>query len=177
MNPDLPIEPPVVYAVLGVPARLEIVMNILMALMLGGLMLMTFIDVIGRYLFNAPVPAAYEITELVMGIILFGSLASVTGHRKHIAVDLIDPYVRGQADAIRRFLTDVISTAVLSIFTWQIWARASQAASDHAQTQLLGVAVAPFIYAIALLAGIALITQAALLFSTSRRALVSALGG
>ena len=40
-------------------------------LLLVGVIGMTVISVLGRYLFNAPVPGDYEITELAIGIAVF----------------------------------------------------------------------------------------------------------
>ena len=40
-------------------------------LLLIGVMAMTVISVLGRYLFNAPIPGDYEITELACGIAVF----------------------------------------------------------------------------------------------------------
>ncbi|SVB94388.1 uncharacterized protein METZ01_LOCUS247242, partial [marine metagenome] len=45
---------------------LDKVLGFLAALVLMLLMIITFIDVLGRYLFSAPLPGAFELTEIMM---------------------------------------------------------------------------------------------------------------
>ena len=62
----------------------------LAATLLFLLMLLTLIDVVGRYGFNAPVNGSYEITELLLAAIIFSALPLVSAKDAHITVDLID---------------------------------------------------------------------------------------
>ena len=55
-----------------------------------GLMAMTCIDVAGRYFFRSPLPAAYELTTLLMAILIFAGLPVVTGVGAHLKVDLLE---------------------------------------------------------------------------------------
>ena len=51
--------------------RLAALVAIAGGLLMLGVVLMTVISVLGRYLFNAPIPGDYEITELACGIAVF----------------------------------------------------------------------------------------------------------
>ena len=54
------------------------------ALVLFALMAMTCIDVVGRYFFNSPLDGATELTQLMMGLIVFAILPTVCLSLIHI---------------------------------------------------------------------------------------------
>ena len=56
-------------------------------------MLITFVDVVGRYFFNAPITFAVELIQLGMGLLVLFGLAITTLQRGHIAVDVIESLV------------------------------------------------------------------------------------
>ena len=60
------------------------------SLVLFALMVMTCIDVIGRYFFNSPLDGATELTQLMMGLIVFAILPTVCYREEHVSVDLLD---------------------------------------------------------------------------------------
>lgn len=69
----------------GFSKGLSYIGNTAIALM----MLLTTVDVIGRYFFNAPVLGAYEITEYLMLIMVFSFLAFAQSQKAHISVDIV----------------------------------------------------------------------------------------
>lgn len=54
------------------------------ALLLFSLILVTCVDVIGRYFFSAPLRGAFEITELLLAALVFTALPLTTERREHI---------------------------------------------------------------------------------------------
>ena len=46
-------------------------------------------DVAGRYLFNNPIPATYEITEMLMVLVVFLGLGYTQASRSHIRVETV----------------------------------------------------------------------------------------
>ncbi len=53
------------------------------------IMLLTFCDVIGRYVFNAPIVGTVEVTELLMGMMVYLGVGMTTHVRGHIRVDIV----------------------------------------------------------------------------------------
>ena len=53
------------------------------------MMLVTAIDVIGRYFFNSPIPGALEFTELLLVVLVASGLAYTQTSGGHIEVDLL----------------------------------------------------------------------------------------
>ena len=54
------------------------------ALMLIGLVALTVADVIGRYVLNAPLPGAFELTELMLGALVFAALPIAAFSEEHV---------------------------------------------------------------------------------------------
>jgi len=57
---------------------------------LAAMMLLTFVDVAGRAC-NRPIVGAVEVTELLMGSLIFLGIGYTTFHRGHIRVDVVIP--------------------------------------------------------------------------------------
>lgn len=53
------------------------------------MMALTVIDVAGRYLFNAPLLGAFELTEFLVLILIFSFLGYTQANKRHICVELI----------------------------------------------------------------------------------------
>lgn len=67
----------------------------LAAVMLLVLVVLTCIDVIGRYFFNSPLVGAVELVQICMGLIIFLSFPLMFFRDDHINVDLIPQFGRG----------------------------------------------------------------------------------
>ena len=60
------------------------------AIMVFIMMTLTFVDVVGRYIFTAPVFGAAEMIQFLMGITVFSGLVVVNAKDKHISVELFE---------------------------------------------------------------------------------------
>lgn len=88
------------------------------AAVLMGLSLLTFFDVVGRKLFNAPVPGTVELIEGLMALIMFGALATATHHNDHVRVEFL---VNRFSETKRILLTKLSDVAVLTIMAAIAW--------------------------------------------------------
>lgn len=76
------------------PAKwLAFLLDLIASLALFSLMLLTCIDVFGRYLFNNPVNGGTELTEIGLTIVVFAVMPIVSWRGGHIVVDLIDRFL------------------------------------------------------------------------------------
>jgi len=112
--------------------------------MLMALMALTFADVIGRYLFNSPIPGTAELTELGMGILIFAGLPLVTASRGQIRVSLFDRLIPASLLPLLDGLIALFSTVVLGVFAWRIGADAAYRGGFGDMTPYLHLPVAPF---------------------------------
>lgn len=78
------------YSEKGPAKWLVFLLEVVAASVLFLLMLITCLDVAGRYLFNIPVPGATELTRLGLALMVFAAMPVVTYRGGHIVVDLLD---------------------------------------------------------------------------------------
>ena len=84
------------------------------------MMLMTFTDVMGRYLFNAPLGYAFEVTQLAMATVVFLGIPSVTLRGLHITVDLVDNVFRGGFKLVRDVVVMASIAICLGYLAWRL---------------------------------------------------------
>jgi TRAP-type C4-dicarboxylate transport system permease small subunit len=88
------------------------------------LAVVTFGDVIGRYVFNAPFPFTVEATELAMGLIVYLGVGLVTQQGGHITVDIVTLRLPERSRALLGIVTDLLAFAFLVVMVWRLWLRA-----------------------------------------------------
>lgn len=80
------------------------------------LMVVVFIDVGGRSLFNRPLPWGTELLEVVLGAMIFCLYPLLALRGNHITVDLIP--VRPSLRPVQRVLSGVVGCVVFLIIAW-----------------------------------------------------------
>ena len=126
--------------------RVDAVLGIAASLILFLMMLLTFVDVVARYLFNFPLRGGFEVTELMLLVLIFAGLPLVSHADEHVTMDFID---RMLPEAGRRFvvrLVHAVCAAVMFFLTWQVWIKAGRIAGYGDTTDVLKIAVGPFVY-------------------------------
>lgn len=84
--------------------------------LLVGMMALIFVDVIGRYAFNRPLPGVYEFTEdILMVAIVFLAIAAA----EHVRVRVVIERLRGRARQIVELLDLLIPIGLIALMTWQ----------------------------------------------------------
>jgi TRAP-type transport system small permease protein len=110
---------------------------------LFALMAVVSVDVIGRYLFNKPLPAGYEMVQALMGLLVFVTLPLLSRNNDHIALGLIESRFSGRADRLRRAFVHLFSAAVLGFVTWRLGVHAGKLAAGRDVTPVLQMPLAP----------------------------------
>lgn len=118
------------------------------ALLLFAMMALTFVDVVGRYLFNRSVTGAFEITEIMMAMLIFAGLPLVVRRREHVSVDLIDHFVPRRTQRVHRVLIELVSSALMFGLAHLMWHKAQRSAAYDDMSTVLSIRYAPFVYAI-----------------------------
>ena len=131
-------------AVLGVAASVILML----------LMLLTTVDVISRYLFNWPLRGGFEMTELMLLILIFAGLPLVSHADEHVTMDFIDRMLGARAVAAIVRLVHALCAAVMFFLAWLIWLKAGKIAAYGDTTDVLKIAVGPFVYFMALMIGL-----------------------
>jgi TRAP-type transport system small permease protein len=110
------------------------------------MMVLTFADVVARYLINHPIRGAFEITELTLLVLIFAGLPLVSHADEHVTMDFIDRMlpVRWRVPWIR--VVHGICAAIMFFLAWQVWIKATRIASYGDTTDVLLITVGPFVY-------------------------------
>lgn len=131
--------------------RIGRLLCVIAAIMLLTLMALTCIDVLGRYLFNRPLPGGFELTELGMGALIFTSLPLVTLRRQHVQIDLLDILPARWHD-VQHAVLGMLTAACMAVIGWRLWIKAGEMAHAGETTATLQISVYPLIYYMALMA-------------------------
>jgi TRAP-type C4-dicarboxylate transport system permease small subunit len=133
------------------------------------LMALVATDVAGRYLLNRPVPGAYELVQLLMGVLVFSALPVVSRRNEHITLGLLDPHFRGAADRFRRVAVNAFSAAVLAFVAWRLGEHALKLARNGDRTAVLALPLAPIGFFATAMASLAVIALVILSVRAARR--------
>lgn len=117
-------------------------------ILLGLVTILIVASAIGRYGFARPLPDAFDLSRLLLGVAIAWGMASVGYHGTHIKVDLLAQAV---GPAMRRWL-NLFAWAVLlaftAVMTWKIWNRVMSALNGGDTTMDLRLPHWPFFLAI-----------------------------
>jgi len=122
------------------------VLGIAASILLLCLMLMTFADVVARYLFNRPIRGAFEVTELLLLVLIFAGLPLVSHADEHVTMDFIDRMLPGRALAALVRLVHALVAAIFFFLAWQVLIKAGRISEYGDTTDVLRIAVGPFVY-------------------------------
>ncbi len=76
-------------------------------------MVITCIDVFGRYVFNSPLTGSVELTEMALGILVFSVFPINAWRNEHIVVDLLDRFTPPIVHLLRTAVLNVIAALAL----------------------------------------------------------------
>lgn len=131
--------------------RADAVLGIAASAILFGLMVLTFCDVVGRYVFNRPVRGAFEVTELALVVLIFAGLPLVSHANEHVTMDFIDKMLGRASLRLVERAVDALCAAIMFFLTWQVWIKATKIASYGDTTDVLRIPVGPFVYFMSLM--------------------------
>ena len=132
----------------------------LAALGLFGMMLVTVVDVVGRYVFRAPLPASFELTEYIMGVLVFLALPLVSLRDEHVRITLIDGRLRPQTLRGRNQAMGLLAALVSAVLAWRVGLLGFRLAEYGDGTQSLGLPLAPLAFFIATSLGLSALVLA-----------------
>jgi len=141
----------------------EFVLGVMVAVLLIAMMLVTAIDVFGRYLLSAPLPGAFELTEIMLAMIVFIGMPLVCLHEENISVTLFTERLSPRRRDIHAVVVSVFCSGVLLVVAWRLLEHALQLASYGDVTIFLRAPKGPIGYTMAaftVLAALALLVVA-----------------
>lgn len=130
-------------------------LGLIACLLLFAMMMVTFVDVVGRYLFSAPLTAAYELVVLMMPTVIFCALPLTVLREGHVTVDLLDAFIPKSVVWLQSLLINLFCAVVMAVICWRLVVRAMDQHYYEEVTDVLIVPLWPFGAIMAVLSGIA----------------------
>lgn len=133
-------------------SRLGKLLGGLAAIVLFAMMALTVVDVAGRYLFARPVPGAFELTQILLALLIFTGLPLVSARNGHVTISLADRWFGARAGKIRDRAVALLCALVAGVIAWRLWVLAGRLGDYGDIFEFIGLPKAPLAYAMSGLA-------------------------
>ena len=144
-------------------------LGVLAGLFLFCIMILTCVDVIGRYFFNHPISGGFEVTEMLLAAVIFAGLPLVTLRNEHVTVDLFDPVVPDWLFRIQHVVACAIGFVATGYLSWRLWLRGISMDNAGETTAQLKFKLAYLTYGMSILMALTAIALLLLLFRQPTR--------
>ena len=145
----------------------EIVLGVAASAILFAMMVLTFVDVVARYVFSRPVRGAFEVTELMLVVLIFAGLPLVSYADEHVTMDFVDRLLRPSVRARLTRGVHVVTAAIMALLAWLVWLKADRIWGYRDATDVLRIVYGPFVYFMAVMIALASVIH---LYGAFRRA-------
>jgi TRAP-type C4-dicarboxylate transport system permease small subunit len=135
--------------------RVEALLGVVASVILLAMMLLTFVDVVARYVFSRPLRGAFEITELMLLVLIFAGLPLVSFTDEHALMDFIDRLLPLRAQRALESLVQAVCAVIMFLLAWQVWLKANRIWGYRDSTDVLRIVYGPFVYFMAVTIGLA----------------------
>lgn len=123
----------------GALERLSRGIALMGGILLVGVMLMTVVSVLGRYLFNAPIPGDYEITELACAMAVFAFFPYCQVRGGNIVVEFFTRKLGPRCKALLDAVHNGVFTVVACLISWRLFVGGMHKLTDGETTLFLGI--------------------------------------
>jgi len=128
------------------------------------MMMITAVDVVGRYVFNKPLNGGFEVTEMLLAALIYCGLPLVSQRREHIVIDTFDPLMSARVKRFLDVLAEIVCSLTLGGIGYLIFRRAARVAEYGDTTNVLKLPLAPVAYVMGTMIIIACLIHVSLIF-------------
>jgi len=126
--------------------RVEALLGVGASAILMAMMLLTFVDVVARYVFSRPLRGAFEVTELMLLVLIFAGLPLVSFTDEHAVMDFIDRVLGPRAMRWLTGLVQTVNAVFMFLLAWLTWLKANRIWAYRDSTDVLRIVYGPFVY-------------------------------
>ena len=119
------------------------------------MMFLTVVDVVARYIFSRPVRGAFEVTELMLLVLIFAGLPLVSFSDEHAVMDFIDRVLGPRAQRWLERIVQAACAVFMFLLAWLVWRKADRIWAYRDTTDVLRIVYGPFVYFMAITLGLA----------------------
>ncbi len=109
--------------------------------LLIGVVAMTCISVLGRYLFNSPIPGDYEITELACGVAIFAFFPYCHLRNANIVVEFFTGFMHPRHKMALDTVHNLAFAVIAALISWRLFVGGMHKFADGETTVFLGIPV------------------------------------
>ena len=137
------------------------VLETIASIILLAMMLLTFADVVGRYLFASPIFGASELISSMLAVLIFAGLGVTNSRDDHIVVELLDHKFRSLSPKYYDLVIQAFSVLTMCLIAFVLAEHAIEAHEQNALTYVLEVPTWIVTGSVALLACISVLSLVA----------------
>jgi TRAP-type C4-dicarboxylate transport system permease small subunit len=126
--------------------RADALLGVAASAILFFMMMLTVVDVVARYQLKMPVRGAFEVTELMLVVLIFAGLPLVSFSDEHAVMDFVDRLLSPRGRRRLQRLVHVVNAAFMFLLTWLMWLKADRIWAYRDATDVLRVLYGPFVY-------------------------------
>jgi TRAP-type C4-dicarboxylate transport system permease small subunit len=119
------------------------------------MMVLTVVDVVARYVFSRPLRGAFEVTELMLLVLIFAGLPLVSFSDEHATMDFIDRILGPRSQRWLERAVQLTNAAFMFLLMWLVWGKADRIWAYRDTTDVLRIVYGPFVYFMAVTLGLA----------------------
>ena len=123
----------------GLSRLLEWSLGVLAGLLLLGLIAVTCVDVVGRYVLDRPLQGAFELTQVLLAGLVFAALPLTTQGGEHVEVDLLAGAMPRTVFLMVGRVGAVIAAIALAVIAWRLWDQTLRLFTDGSVTSSLRI--------------------------------------
>jgi TRAP-type C4-dicarboxylate transport system permease small subunit len=124
----------------------DALLGVVASAILLAMMLLTVVDVVARYVFSRPLRGAFEITELMLLVLIFAGLPLVSFADEHAVMDFIDRLLGPRSQGWLERGVQLLNAAFMFLLTWLMWRKADRIWAYRDATDVLRIVYGPFVY-------------------------------
>jgi len=126
--------------------RADLLLGVVASAVLFAMMGLTVVDVVARYVFNRPLRGAFEVTELMLLVLIFAGLPLVSFSDEHATMDFIDRVLGSRAQRWLERGVQLVNGAFMLLLAWLVWLKANRIWGYRDTTDVLRILYGPFVY-------------------------------
>jgi TRAP-type C4-dicarboxylate transport system permease small subunit len=124
----------------------DALLGVVASAILLAMMLLTVVDVVARYVFSRPLRGAFEITELMLHVLIFAGLTLVSFAVEQAVIEFIERLLGPRGLGWLERAVQLVNASFMFLLTWLVWRKADRIWAYRDATDVLRIVYGPFVY-------------------------------